>query len=67
MNLNISYLAVILNSTIRLTAPILYATLAAAVCKKADIFNVSMEGAMMAGAFFGIVGSYYTHNIFLYF
>ncbi len=31
MNLNISYLAVILNSTIRLTAPILYATLAAAV------------------------------------
>lgn len=65
MNLNISYLAVILNSTIRLTAPILYATLAAAVCKKADIFNVSMEGAMMAGAFFGIVGSYYTHNIFL--
>lgn len=65
MEFNIEYIAVILNSTIRLTTPILYATLAAAICKKADIFNLSMEGAMVSGAFFGIVGSYYTHNAFL--
>ncbi len=65
MEWNLDYIAVILNSTIRLTTPILYATLAAAICKKADIFNLSMEGAMVSGAFFGIVGSYYTHNAFL--
>jgi len=65
MDFNLDYIAVILNSTIRLTTPILYATLAAAICKKADIFNLSMEGAMVSGAFFGIVGSYYTHNAFL--
>lgn len=62
MELTIEYLAVVLNSTIRLTTPILYAALAAAICKKADIFNLSMEGAMVSGAFFGIVGSYFTHN-----
>lgn len=65
MEFSIEYIAVILNSTIRLTTPILYATLAAAICKKADIFNLSMEGSMVSGAFFGIVGSYYTHNAFL--
>lgn len=65
MEFSIEYLAVNLNSTIRLTTPILYAALAAAICKKADIFNLSMEGAMVSGAFFGIVGSYYTHNAFL--
>lgn len=65
MELSIEYLAVVMNSTIRLTTPILYAALAAAICKKADIFNLSMEGAMVSGAFFGIVGSYYTHNAFL--
>lgn len=65
MNISAEYLAVILNSTIRLTTPILYATLAAAICKKADVFNVSMEGAMISGAFFGIVGSYFTNNAFI--
>lgn len=65
MELSIEYLAVVLNSTIRLTTPILYAALAAAICKKADIFNLSMEGAMVSGAFFGIVGSYFTHNALL--
>lgn len=65
MEMNMEYIAAILNSTIRLTTPILYATLAAAICKKADIFNLSMEGAMVSGAFFGIAGSYYTHNAFL--
>lgn len=65
MDISVEYLAVILNSTIRLTTPILYATLAAAICKKADVFNVSMEGAMISGAFFGIVGSYFTHNALL--
>ncbi len=62
MHFGIEHLAVILNSTIRLTTPILYATLAAAICKKAGIFNLSMEAAMISGAFFAIVGSYYTHN-----
>ena len=65
MQFSIEYFAVILNSTIRLTTPILYATLAAAICKKADVFNLSMEGAMISGAFFGIVGSYFTHNTLL--
>ena len=61
--MSIAYIAAIINSTIRLTTPILFAALAAAICKKADIFNLSMEGAMISGAFFGIVGSYFTHNI----
>lgn len=65
MTFNADYFATIMNSTIRMMSPILYASLAAAICSKADIFNLSMEGAMLAAAFFSIVANYYTHSVIL--
>lgn len=65
MNINIEYLAQVLNSTLRMMTPVLYASLAAAICNKVKVVNISMEGTMMAGAFFGIVVNYFTHNVFL--
>ncbi|MFU7517069.1 ABC transporter permease [Clostridium sp. HCS.1] len=65
MELNIDYLAVVINSTIRMMTPILLVTLAAAICTKVRIFNIAMEGTMLTGAFFAIVANYYTHNVFL--
>ena len=46
MELNIDYLAVVINSTIRMMTPILLVTLAAAICTKVRIFNIAMEGTM---------------------
>lgn len=64
MELNIDYLAVVVNSTIRMMTPILLVTLAAAICTKVKIFNIAMEGTMLTGAFFSIVANYYTHSVF---
>ncbi|MGL4799296.1 MAG: ABC transporter permease [Cellulosilyticaceae bacterium] len=65
MELNLDYLAVIANSTIRMTTPILLVTLAAAICSKVKIFNIAMEGTMLTGAFFSIVANYFTGSVFL--
>lgn len=65
MELNLTYIASILNSMIRTTSPILLAALTAALCTKVKVFNIGMEGTMMAGAFFSIVANYYTHSVFL--
>ncbi|MGG7142338.1 ABC transporter permease [Clostridium nigeriense] len=64
MELSIDYLAVVVNSTIRMMTPILLVTLAAAICTKVKIFNIAMEGTMLTGAFFSIVANYYTHSVF---
>ena len=65
MTINATYIATVLNSMIRMTSPILLAALTAAICNKVKVFNIGMEGTMMAGAFFSIVANYYTHSIFL--
>lgn len=65
MNLNIEFWAVLINSTIRMTSPILLVTLSAALCSKVKLFNIALEGGMISGAFFSIVANYFTGSIFL--
>ncbi len=65
MNLSAVYLATVFNSTIRLMAPILFVALTACLCSKVGVFNIGLEGTMLAGAFFAIMTLYYTHNVAL--
>lgn len=44
-------------SSLRMAAPILYATLGGIFCSEAGVLNVGLEGLMLTGAFFAIVGS----------
>lgn len=60
MNISWTYIAAIISSTFRMCSPILLCSLAAAVCSKASIFNIAMEGCMMISAFFSIVVNYYS-------
>ncbi|MBQ1533432.1 MAG: ABC transporter permease [Erysipelotrichaceae bacterium] len=55
-----SYISAIISSTLRMCSPILLCSLAAAVCSKAGVFNIAMEGCMMVSAFFAIVVNYYS-------
>lgn len=48
-----------LKTAFSLTTPILLCALGGAVCTKAGNFNIAMEGFMLMGAFFGVVGAYY--------
>ncbi|MCR5486738.1 MAG: ABC transporter permease [Lachnospiraceae bacterium] len=49
-------------SIFRISAPILYATLAAIVVEKAGFANIGLEGLMMFSALFGSLASYYSQS-----
>lgn len=52
-------------SIIRITSPILFATLAAVIVEKAGISNIGIEGTMMISALFGSLITYYTKSWFV--
>ena len=62
MIVSFEYISAIISSTLRMCSPILLCSLAAAICSKANVFNIAMEGCMMISAFFAIVVNYYTHG-----
>ena len=47
-------------SVLRITAPILFATLAAVIGEKAGVSNIGLEGIMMISALFGSLTAYWT-------
>ena len=55
-----SYISAIISSIFRMCSPILFCSLAAAICSKAGVFNIAMEGCMMVSAFFAIVINFYS-------
>lgn len=65
MNIDPVFLAVLLNSTIRMTTPILFVALGSALCNRVFIFNIGLEGMMLGGAFAAIVANYFTENILI--
>ena len=48
------YIAVIINSTIRSTTPVLFAALGSAICSRAGIFNVALEAQLLIASFVSI-------------
>lgn len=59
------YLAVLLNSTIRSTTPVLLAALGSAICSKAGVFNIALEGQMLIASFTAVAVNYLTGSLFL--
>ncbi len=43
---------------LRVSTPITLAALGGLLCQKAGVFNIALEGMILVGAFFGIVGAY---------
>ncbi len=52
-------------SAIRMVSPILLAALGGALCARVGIFNVGLEGLILAGAFSAIVGNYYSGSVII--
>jgi simple sugar transport system permease protein len=49
-------------SAIRLGTPIILAALGGAICNRAGVLNLALEGKMLLGAFLGIISAYYIQN-----
>lgn len=52
----------VINSSIRLATPIVLAALGAAMCNKAGVLNLAIDGKMLIGAFTAIVTTYFYRN-----
>jgi len=63
--MNWEYIASIINSTIRMTTPILLAGLGSAICSRVGVFNIALEAQMLIATFFSIVVNYFTGNVLL--
>lgn len=57
--------AALFSSALGALTPILFAALAGALCQRAGVFNISLEGTMLVGAFAGVAGSWYTGSVWL--
>ncbi len=51
--------ATLTGSLLRFATPILLAALGGLICERAGVFNIGLEGLMLAGAFGAVVGSYF--------
>jgi ABC-type uncharacterized transport system permease subunit len=49
----------LLNSVFRFVTPVLLAALGGALCERAGVFNIGLEGLMLTGAFAAVVGSFF--------
>ena len=50
----------LLASVMRAVIPILLAALGGLICERAGVFNISLEGLMLIGAFAAVVGSFFS-------
>ncbi|WTW94009.1 ABC transporter permease [Streptomycetaceae bacterium NBC_01309] len=55
-----SFDAELIFSALRALTPVLFAALGGALCERAGVFNVSLEGTMLTGCFAAVAGSWYT-------
>ncbi len=53
----------ILSATIRGATPLLLAAMGEVISQRAGVLNIGIEGMMLIGAFFGMVGSFYTADL----
>lgn len=55
----------ILESTLRLSTPLIFAAMGGLLCERSGIATICLEGALLAGAWVAAVVAYYTHSPWL--
>ena len=52
------------DSIARIAVPILLASLGGAICHRAGVFNIALEGFILMGAFAAVLGSFMLGHVF---
>jgi simple sugar transport system permease protein len=55
----------LLKTVLRMAAPLIFAAMGGLLSERSGVMNIALEGMMLIGAFFGVVGTYYLHNVWL--
>jgi simple sugar transport system permease protein len=63
--LNVVFLTGLLAATVRLATPVLLAGLGETISQLSGVFDLGIEGSMLAGAFGGFTAAYFTGNIWI--
>lgn len=62
---DINAIGSLLLSVIRTATPILFVALGLLIMQSSGIINMGAEGMMLLGAFTGVIGTYWTGNVWL--
>ena len=62
---NVAFITSLLAGTVRITTPILIASLGELITERTGILNLSIEGHMLIGAFVGFLVSFYSGSLWL--
>ena len=55
----------LLKTVLRMAAPLIFAAMGGLLSERSGVMNIALEGMMLIGAFFGVVGAYYLHSAWL--
>ncbi len=57
-----SFILEILNSSLRMANPLIFAAMAALLCERSGVINLALEGFLLLGAWIGAVSAFYFHS-----
>ena len=55
----------LLKTVLKMATPLLFAAMGGLMSEKSGVMNIALEGLMLVGAFFSVVGAYYFESVWL--
>lgn len=64
-NYQLPFIVTFISATLRIATPLIFTSLGGVITEKSGVTNIGLEGIMVMGAFFAVVGSDFTGNPYL--